>query len=635
MGTVLSHLGRGREALDTLERALALAADLMEKHPGEEKFTSQWKTIVLNLGPYQKEVGEIDAAKATYQAAWAKWEKGDGGRPRRLGISFESKDSPADSGDGLLITTVKPGSAADVAGIRPGDQIVEFGGRPVIDVSLLRDVTDKARPGDTLTARVRRDDGVIALDLKLQKPMDFYAAVVAYNAGSLYHDDFGNLSEALRWYERAREQCESLLLSRGAERSSTMDGSQLRTIQDLLCYTYGSLGTLERSRGNVEQAIRHLERDVALRSDLADTNPTITGYAGQLAVACTNLAGMWSDIENFDESRKLYEKSISIFERLVEQQPTTTRFAWQLGAAHQNLATMLVKQGAFQDASEEYDRALKNYQSLRNQNREDPVVEIKTSHALMSLGWALLNQERFKEAESHYSEALKILSTLGHKLAPAQRVEVLDHTITVHNRLATIHDALEMKEQAERDRTHFDEAQQALIGLLEEQFEAAEEKSSLRIGLASALNNRATKLVDEGNNSHARDLFTRMVEVFGDPAEPAGLTEFEASLVARGHGNVGWIDLLEGRLEQAIERSSLGVRFDDSQAWIRQNLATAHLCAGQTEKAMAIFRPLLEAAADKLGFLKALDADFKHLRAVGVSHSDMEKALRALGEGLK
>lgn len=65
MGTVLWHLGRAREALDSLQRALALAADLMEKSPGEEKFATRWKSIVLNLGPYQKEVGEIDAAEAT------------------------------------------------------------------------------------------------------------------------------------------------------------------------------------------------------------------------------------------------------------------------------------------------------------------------------------------------------------------------------------------------------------------------------------------------------------------------------------------------------------------------------------------------------------------------------------------
>lgn len=635
MGTVLWHLGRGREALDTLERALAIAAELMDKHPSEANFTSHWKDIVLNLGPYQKDVGDIDAAKVTYQTAWSKWEKGEGSRPRQLGISFEGKDSPEGSGDGLLVTEVKPGSAADLAGMRPGDEIIELGGRPAIDVSLVQDVIDKARPGNTLTARVRRNDGMFALKLKLQKPVDFNVAVVAYNAGSLYHNDYGNLSEALRWYERAREQCEAFLLSSDAERSSTTDGSQLKTIQDLLCYIYGSMATLESSRGNVELAIRHLERDVALRAELADKNPTITDYAGQLAIACTNLANLWVDVGNFDKSRTLHEKSISIFKRLVEEQPTTMKFAWQLGAAHQNLATMLVRQGTYEEASGEYERALKQYRSLRNQNPEDVILEIKASHALMSAGWAFLNQDRLKEAESHYCEALAALSTLSHKLTPAQQVEVLDHTITAHNRLATIHDALEMAEHVERDQKHCDEAEQTLIGLLEAQYEEAEEKSSLRIRLASALNNRATKLVDSENTSQAREMFTRIVEVFGDPAEPVGLTEFEASLVARGHGNVGWIDLLEGRLEQAIERSSRGIRFDERQAWIRQNLATAHLCAGKTEDAMAIFRPLLEAANDKMQFLKALDADFKRLREVGVSHSDMEKVLQALKEDVR
>ncbi len=60
MGTVLWHLGRAREALDSLEQALALANDLIEVNPGEEKFAEHWKSIVLNLGPYQKALGEID-----------------------------------------------------------------------------------------------------------------------------------------------------------------------------------------------------------------------------------------------------------------------------------------------------------------------------------------------------------------------------------------------------------------------------------------------------------------------------------------------------------------------------------------------------------------------------------------------
>lgn len=635
MGTVLWHLGRAREALDSLERALALADDLIKANPGEEKFAEHWKIIVLNLGPYQKELGEIATAEATYQAAWDTWEKTEGSRPRRLGLSFEKQNVPAKSGGGLLITEVSPGTAADVAGMRPGDKLVTLAGRLVIDVASVRELTDKSRPGDTLTASVRRDAGVITLDLKLQERVDFFAAVVAYNAGTLYKDDFGNLAEAFRWYERAREQCESVLLHARAEQSFSKDSSQLSTIQDLLCYTYGSLGVLESRQGNVEQAIEHLERDVALRADLADKNPTITDYADHLALAYTNLASMWVAVGKYDEARNLYEKSIAIFERLVEQQPTTDKFLLQLGVAHQNLATMLVEQGTFPDASAEYERALKEYRILRKRNREDPSVEVRTSHALMSAGWALLNQRRFREAESHYSEALEIQTSLAQTLTPAQRVELLDHTITVHDRLAAIHDEMEMKEQAARDRTRAAEVRQLLIDLLAEQFEAAEEKSSLRIDLASALNNVAMKLMDDGRNANARELFNRMIEVFGDPAEPGGLTDIEADLVARGHGNLGWIDLLEGRLEQAIERSSLGVRFDDKQEWIRQNLATAHLCAGHTEKALEIFRPLLQNAADKAGFLKALDADFTHLRAVGVSHPGMEEALRTLRESLE
>jgi len=48
-----------------------------------------------------------------------------------------------------------------------------------------------------------------------------------------------------------------------------------------------------------------------------------------------------------------------------------------------------------------------------------------------------------------------------------------------------------------------------------------------------------------------------------------------------------------------------------------------------------MYRPLLDAAEDKAAFLRALDADFATLRAVGVGHPDMDKTLRILGEGVE
>jgi S1-C subfamily serine protease len=81
--------------------------------------------------------------------------------------------------EGVLIFTVKPGGAADKAGVRPtrrdrrgrivlGDLIVAVDNKKVSDSKDLFRILDTHNIGDTVRLRIRRPDGEINLDVRLQ-----------------------------------------------------------------------------------------------------------------------------------------------------------------------------------------------------------------------------------------------------------------------------------------------------------------------------------------------------------------------------------------------------------------------------------------------------------------------------------
>jgi aminopeptidase YwaD len=70
---------------------------------------------------------------------------------------------------GLKLTGVRAGSPADVAGIKAGDVIVEFAGKPVRDLYQYSDALYAHKPGDEVTVIVLRDGQRLALKVKLGK----------------------------------------------------------------------------------------------------------------------------------------------------------------------------------------------------------------------------------------------------------------------------------------------------------------------------------------------------------------------------------------------------------------------------------------------------------------------------------
>ena len=74
------------------------------------------------------------------------------------GVWFGSiPDMAASETTGVRMTGVSPGSPAEKAGLRAGDVLIEFGGKPVADLYQFTDALQAHQPGDTVRVVVRRD----------------------------------------------------------------------------------------------------------------------------------------------------------------------------------------------------------------------------------------------------------------------------------------------------------------------------------------------------------------------------------------------------------------------------------------------------------------------------------------------
>lgn len=70
---------------------------------------------------------------------------------------------------GLKLTGVRAGSPADIGGIKAGDVIVEFGGKPVKDLYQYSEALYAHKPGDEVAVVVVRDGKRVSLTVKLGK----------------------------------------------------------------------------------------------------------------------------------------------------------------------------------------------------------------------------------------------------------------------------------------------------------------------------------------------------------------------------------------------------------------------------------------------------------------------------------
>ena len=75
--------------------------------------------------------------------------------------------APSDDTNDDRVETIVPGSAAEEAGIQPGDLIVKFDDKPVDRYDDLPPLVKKRKPGDKVAVVIQRNDETLTLEVTL------------------------------------------------------------------------------------------------------------------------------------------------------------------------------------------------------------------------------------------------------------------------------------------------------------------------------------------------------------------------------------------------------------------------------------------------------------------------------------
>lgn len=80
---------------------------------------------------------------------------------------------------GILITAVETGSAAETAGLRAGDLLLKVDGSAVNEISLLKEKLALKRPGDQVNVQFRRNEKILELDVALKNVQNTFDLIRA------------------------------------------------------------------------------------------------------------------------------------------------------------------------------------------------------------------------------------------------------------------------------------------------------------------------------------------------------------------------------------------------------------------------------------------------------------------------
>ena len=149
----------GKEVKDSGDLPIIVARTAVDKKI-RMKVLRDKKEFTLNVA-----VGELKDEEVVASAP----EKGELGMTVQKLTPQLAENLGLDKTDGVVVTAVEPGSAADEAGIRRGDVIVEVDRKPVRGVEEYRNAIAGSRKGRGVLFLVRRGESTLFLALKPQR----------------------------------------------------------------------------------------------------------------------------------------------------------------------------------------------------------------------------------------------------------------------------------------------------------------------------------------------------------------------------------------------------------------------------------------------------------------------------------
>jgi S1-C subfamily serine protease len=164
---VVSGTGRTLETADGAVDAIQTDAGINPGNSGGPLADSQARVIGINVATHRSGAQSIGLAVPIDVALDAATYLEKGKQPPEQAFLGVSGADPTGANPGALVVEVRPGSAAEIAGIRKGDRIEAVDNKPVAGIPELAAVIRKHSPGDTVSLTVVRDEKKMVVKVKL------------------------------------------------------------------------------------------------------------------------------------------------------------------------------------------------------------------------------------------------------------------------------------------------------------------------------------------------------------------------------------------------------------------------------------------------------------------------------------
>lgn len=347
---------------------------------------------------------------------------------------------------GLVVIEVTKGSPADRAGIRPGDMLLSFDGKPLVYESQIDPYCDAARfLGKTIapvTLRRAGDERLISVDLAptigalLFPPLPRDAQVLFDLAVSLLRkqdpNSLARISEAAEAAEKAKDYRAAAALwgtayGWSANYPEVQRGTLLRLTKVLSkagnalteAALHGNEGIVARDRFKPAEAEALYRKSLAIQEKLAPNSLVLAStYVGLSNVALDR--GQLAIAEPF------LRKALAIQEKLAPE-------SLSIAITYHNLGVLESELGMLVAADANLRRAL----AIRKSHSTEPFVLAGTYD---SLGNVCLSRGRLDEAESFYLKALAIHRTAPRSLDLARTYANLGSLAASRGRLEVAED---------------------------------------------------------------------------------------------------------------------------------------------------------------------------------------------------
>ena len=154
----------------------------------------------------------------------------------------------------------------------------------------------------------------------------------------------GNNDEALKSFRQVQDICNTV------SKQVTV-GPKPLWLLNLMALSHSNIGWIHKEKGELQDAIKSLERALEYRTTLVDSHPSVTAYKMNLGTSCREIALFQHEDHRDAEAFQSIRRSVDVLKVLVRAQPDQAGYHSELGLSWNYLGVL-------------YDDARKNTEAL-------------------------------------------------------------------------------------------------------------------------------------------------------------------------------------------------------------------------------------------------------------------------------